>query len=221
MIPQKTSRPGSAQGKTPEREQRGRGAARAPAQIWRRADMCEQSKQSSDTNPNPPKGGGQQRDIARHTDNIALWGPQRLGSTPIVYSVMVEAPAVYVLKGWELFLEEGTEIVFPQHMEHEVRPLGHQEVRRNTTLRAWVATREIKAKVPKVTVQSQEQLQQEMRVLGWWKFWKLGAGDWMAARCRRLGTRHKDHFNWATFQLGRSRGEDYFGNLGSITGHQR
>ena len=201
MTPQKTSRPGSAQGKPPEREQRGRGAVRAPAQVRRRADMCEQSKRTFDTTPNPPKGGGQQKDIALHTDNMALWGPQRLGNTPIVYSVMVEAPAMYILKGWELLLEEGTEIIFPQHMAHEVRPQGHQERRRNTTLRAWVATGEVQAKLPKVAVQSQEQLRREMRVLGWWKFWKLGEGDWIAARCRRLGTKHKDHFTWATSQL--------------------
>ena len=116
---------------------------------------------------------------------------------------VVEAPSKYNLKGWKLFLDEGAEIISPQHMAHEVRPHGHQERRRNTTLRAWVATGEAQAKLAKSAVQSQEQLMQEMHAMGWWKFRRLSAGDWMAARCRRVGTKHKDHFRRATAQLER------------------
>ena len=91
----------------------------------------------------------------------------------------------------------------PSAMAHEVRPHGHQERRRNTTLRAWVATGEVQAKLPKLAIQSQEQLMREMHAMGRWKFWRLSAGDWMAARCRRVGTKHKDHFRRATAQLER------------------
>ena len=78
------------------------------------------------------------RDIALHTDNPQLWGAQRPNHVPVVYSAMVQAPATYIIPGWTIHLDEGTEILFPQHMAHEVKARGQQTTRRNTTHRLWV-----------------------------------------------------------------------------------
>jgi len=93
-------------------------------------------------------------------------------------------------------------------MSHEVRPLGEQERRRNTTLRVWVPTRELLTRLPKSAVQSQEHLQQELCQMGWWKFWRLSERDWIAARCRKGRVQHTQHFHYATSQLEREEARE-------------
>ena len=108
MKPNYTYRPGIAQGNQGRWGAKGKGAESAPTQSWRRVDVREE-KHPENTTRRDSGGQGEStmnqraselKDIALHTDNIGLWGPTRPDCTPAVYSVMVEAPAKYFLKGW-------------------------------------------------------------------------------------------------------------------------
>jgi len=116
---------------------------------------------------------------------------------------MVRAPAIYYLQGWTIHFDEGAEVMFPQHMQHEVRPKGEQALRWTTTLRIWVATEDIRAKVPQQMTHSEAQLNREINHAGSWKFWKLSEKDWVAVQQRKELQPQKDDLRLARRELQR------------------
>ena len=114
---------------------------------------------------------------------------------------MVQAPARYYLEGWTIHLEEGTEIIFPQHMAHEVWSKGTQSIRKSTTHRLWAKTTAIAVVIPNEITRSAAALQQQLNQAGSWKVWRLSHQDWIAARQNKQLSSQKDHFTLATKEL--------------------
>ena len=135
---------------------------------------------------------------------MALWGTKEQHHTAVVYSIMVQAPATYRIAGHIIHLDEGSEILFPQHMAHEVYPKGEQSVRRNTTHRVWILTAMIEKAVPNNVV-SAVKVQQELNWTSWWKFWRLSPTDWIAGKQNKQLQMQKDHFALATRELIREK----------------
>ena len=96
------------------------------------------------------------------------------------------------------------EIIFPQHMAHEVRPKGTAQLRRNATHRVWVPTEALNFALPK-NVCTQPGLQAHLKNTAGWKFWRLSEQDWIAGRQNRKKWQQKEHFSLATTELPREQ----------------
>jgi hypothetical protein len=114
---------------------------------------------------------------------------------------MVQAPATYHLEGRTIHFDEGAEVLFPQHMAHEVWSRGIQRIRRSTTHRLWVSTANVAAAVPQEIAYSTAKVQQEANQSGGWKFWRLAHRDWVAIRQNKQTQKQKDHFTLATTEI--------------------
>ena len=142
--------------------------------------------------------GATEKDVALHRDNIQLWGENRMQHVPVVYSIMVQSPATYLLAGWTIQVHEGTELVFPQHMMHEVLARGLHVVRRNTTHRLWIPKEELEMALPKWIMSDTRKLQTQLDHTTRWMFWRLSEQDWVGGRQSANCHSQVDHFTYAT-----------------------
>ena len=127
--------------------------------------------------------------------------------TPVVLSVMVLAPATYHIAGRTIDVEEGTELIFPQYMAHEVRPRGPAQIRRNTTHRVWVPTEAIEFALPKA-ISTQEEVQTQLDLATRWQVWRFNEKEWIAGRQNQHKAQQAEHFELAMTQLTREQARE-------------